>query len=113
MTMEKCILPQLKRLFVVKLRTMDDRVNLTYQGHQGLLRTSSNRVIFYGKEFENICDAVKTLKDLTAGEQYFTWFYNYHCGFIHEISGRIYIDNRWLPDENFAEKYVDMKKNNS
>ena len=92
---------------------MDDKIVLIYQRHRGLLCVGTNRVIFYGKEFENICEAIKTLKDMVVGEQYFTWYYNYHCGFIHEKSGRIYIDNRWLPDENFAEKYIDMKKNNS
>jgi len=87
-----------------------EKIKLTYQNHEGLLCTHTNNVVFYGKQFKNIIDAIKTLKDLIVGEIYFTWFYNYHVGLIHDKTGQVYIDNRWLPTEEFAENYIDLKK---
>ena len=85
-------------------------VKITFLKHNGSLDTNDNSVIFYGVYFKNVCAATKSLKDLIPGEIYYMWCYNYHTGFIHDKSKQIYIDNRWLPDETFAETYIDTKK---
>ena len=89
---------------------MIETIKLTYQKHVGTLFISTNNVKFYGREFENISEAVKSLKHLTPGEKYFAWFYNFHEGFLHEKTGQIFLEGRWLPNEDFAEKYIDTKK---
>ena len=83
---------------------------ISFKTHNGMLDVSDNSVTFYGVEFKNIITAMKTLKDLIPGEIYYTWCYNYHTGFINDKTKEIYIDNRWLPDEDFAEMYIDTKK---
>ena len=83
---------------------------ITFLNHYGSLNPSDNSVIFYGLQFKDVCVAKKSLKDLIPGELYYMWCYNYHKGLIHDKSKQIYIDNRWLPNEDFAESYIDMKK---
>ena len=83
---------------------------ISFQKHIGLLNTIDNSVYFYGVQFKDICTATKSLKKLIPGEVYYMWCYNYHTGFINDKTKEIYIDDRWLPSEEFAEMYIDMKK---
>ena len=93
---------------------MKDYIKLVFEKHEGELCPSTNMVTFYGAEFDNIIEASKILKQLVPGEKYFVWYYNFHRGFLHSKSGRILIENRWLPNDDFAENYIDnlIKKNN-
>ena len=83
---------------------------ITFLNHYGSLNPSDNSVIFYGLQFKDVCVAKKSLKDLIPGEVYYMWCYNYHIGFINEKTKQVFIDNRWMPNEKFAESYIDMKK---
>ena len=85
-------------------------MKVTYEKHEGKFFPKTNSVSFYGRDFDTMSDAVQVLKQLTPGETYFVWYYNYHIGFLHEQSGKILIEGRWLPNEDFAEKYIDTKK---
>jgi len=89
---------------------MTDYIKLFFEKHEGKLFPSTNMVRFYGVDFENIIEASKTLKHLIPGEQYFAWYYNFHQGILHEKTGQILVDNRWLPNEDFAENYINTKK---
>ncbi len=83
---------------------------IAFLKHNGSLNTVDNSVIFYGLHFKNVCAATKTLKDLIPGQVYYMWCYNYHTGLINDITKEVYIDNRWMPNEQFAESYIDTKK---
>lgn len=83
---------------------------ISFQKHIGSLDIRDNSVNFYGVRFKNIILAAKSLKDLVFGEVYYMWYYNYHTGFLNDKTKQIYIDNRWLPGEDFAENYIDTKK---
>ena len=83
---------------------------ITFLKHTGSLNITDNSVIFYGVQFKDICVAAKTLKDLIPGQLYYRWCYNYHTGIINDKTKEIYIDNRWLPNDTFAESYINMKK---
>ena len=83
---------------------------ISFQKHIGLLNTIDNSVYFYGVQFKDIFIAMKTLKDLVPNEVYYMWCYNYHIGLMNDKTKEVYIDNRWLPNETFAESYIDMKK---
>ena len=83
---------------------------ITFQKHTGFLNPVDNSVIFYGVQFKTICVATKTLKDLIPGEVYYMWCYKYQTGFINDKTKQIFIDNRWMPNEHFAESYIDTKK---
>ena len=85
-------------------------LKITFLNHTGLLDIVDNSVIFYGLSFKNVCLAIKTLKDLVPGEEYYRWCYNYHAGIINDNTKEVYVDNRWLPSEEFAETYIDTKK---
>ena len=88
---------------------------ISYSKHYGLLNSDDSSVVFYGLGFKDICEAMKFLKDLIPPKHkdeyiYNTWFYNFHKGLIHFKTGQVYVDFRWLPNEKFAEQYVDTKK---
>lgn len=83
---------------------------ITFLKHTGSLNPSDNSVIFYGVHFKDVCIAMKTLKDLIPGEVYYMWCYNYHTGLINDKTKEVYVDNRWMPNEQFAESYIDTKK---
>jgi hypothetical protein len=85
-------------------------MNITFENHKGIYDQELDHYIFYGIHFDNMLTAIKTLKELTPGEKYFMWCYKYHVGVIHEKTKNVLIDNRWLPNEDFAEMYIDMKK---
>ena len=91
---------------------VNSELKIMFQNHKGHLDFETNQCVFYGLFFDNISNAIKTLKDLEPNEIYRPWFYNFHSGIIHPNSGQIYIDNRWMPNDDFAEKYIDTKKNN-
>ena len=85
-------------------------MDIVFEKHRGKLNEDNNSVIFYGVTFNNMSIAVKSLKSLIPGEIYYMWCYNYHIGFINEKTKQVFIDNRWMPNEKFAESYIDMKK---
>lgn len=91
---------------------------ISYNKHYGLLNPDDNSVMFYGMGFKDICDAMKFLKDLEPPSYrdeyiYQPWHYNMHKGLLHIKTKQIYLDSRWLPNEKFAEQYVDTKKKTS
>ncbi len=87
---------------------------IIYQKHEGLLNTDDQTVTFYGFGFKNIIEAIKTLKHFPAKDKtYTTWYYNWNKGILNSVTGEIFIDLRWLPNEEFAKEYVDTKKNNN
>ena len=85
-------------------------MDIIFEKHRGILNETDNSVIFYGVYFDNILIASKSLKNLIPGEVYYMWCYKYQTGFIHDKTKQIFIDNRWMPNEYFAESYVDTKK---
>ena len=87
---------------------------ILFQKHEGLLNTDDQSVTFYGISFKNIIDSIKILKHFPAKYNTYTgWYYNYNKGVLNRVTGEIFIDLRWLPNEKFAEEYVDTKKNNN
>lgn len=85
---------------------------ILFRTHEGLLNPDENTVMFYGMGFKNIVEAIKFLKDVPDAPYgtYKSWYYNMHKGLKHSKTGQVYVDYRWLPDEKFAENYIDMKK---
>ena len=85
-------------------------MDIIFERHRGVLNETDNSVIFYGVYFDNILSAAKSLKNLIPGEVYYMWCYKYHTGFINDKTKQVFIDNRWMPNEDFAESYIDTKK---
>lgn len=87
---------------------------ISYQGHQGTLYINSNRVMFYGISFENMCDAVRILRKLPAGVKYRGV---YRVGIRglklpgNEIVADVDGELRWFVDENELGQYY-LKKYN-
>ena len=87
---------------------------ISYQGHQGTLYINSNRVMFYGISFENICDAARLIRKLPAGVKYLGVCRVGVRGLrlpgneiVADVSGEL----RWFVDENELEEYY-LKKYN-
>ena len=84
---------------------------IVYNKHRGLLNTDDQSVMFYGLGFKDIIDAIKTLKHFPAKDNtYIGWYYNMNKGVLNKVTGEIFLDLRWLPNEEFAKEYVDTKK---
>ena len=81
-------------------------MKVEFDGHWGT-GDYDGSVNFYGIDFESITDAIKFLKLLKPGE-YTLWTYMSEKGLVDE-NGQVCIDDRWLSDKNFAERYVKNK----
>ena len=87
---------------------------ISYQGHQGTLYINSNRVMFYGISFENMCYAVRLLRKLPAGVKYKGV---YRAGIRglklpgNEIIADVGGELMWFEDENEIGEYY-LKKYN-
>jgi hypothetical protein len=86
-------------------------MKIQFEGHQGTLEIETNKVTFYNLTFNSIVDAAKFLRPIKVGPNYQGWFYRMHIGLLNPEDGRVYVDERWLPDENFAEEYIREKCN--
>ena len=86
-------------------------MKIQFEGHPGTLDMETNRVTFYNLTFSSIIEAAKFLKPIRVGPDYRGWFYRLHKGLLNPEDGWVYVDERWLPDENFAEEYIREKCN--
>lgn len=84
-------------------------MKIQFEGHKGTLNIYTNQVTFYGMTFFSIIDAAEYLKKLPFGNNYVAWYYRGHKGFMDQEDGSIFIDDRWLPDAEFAENFIKAK----
>lgn len=81
-------------------------MKIQFEGHPGTMDMDTNKVTFYNVQFDSIIDAAKFLKLVKVGPAYQGWCYRLHWGLLNPEDGWVYVDERWLPDENFAEEYI-------
>ena len=83
---------------------------MSFEGHHGFLYLDENdRVEFYRMSFSSMMEATNFLKNLklpAKDEEYHPWFYRGKKGLLSTADGQVFIDGRWLPDEDFAENYI-------
>ena len=82
---------------------------IEFDKHKGKLNMETNEVNFYGMEFTSILTAIKYLKNVEAGPEYVLWTYRRFKGLKNPYDGWVYVDDRWLCDENFAKDYIKDK----
>ena len=59
---------------------------------------------------DDIIEAIKILKHFPAKYNTYTgWYYNYNKGVLNRVTGEIFIDLRWLPNEKFAKEVCPAK----
>lgn len=84
-------------------------MKIQFEGHKGTVDIDTNEVTFYGMVFSDILSAIKILKHLSPGNDYHIWYYRGHKGFMKPSDGSIFLEDRWLPDADFAEKFIRTK----
>ena len=84
-------------------------MKVQFEGHQGTLDDESDKMTFYNITFNTILEVAEFLKPIKVGPEYRGWFYMMHKGLLNIEDGSVYVDERWLPDENVAEEYIREK----
>lgn len=83
-------------------------MKIQFLNHKGELNIETNCVRFYEHVFNGIRDAEKFLTNVPTSGEYEVWVYKGEKGLRNCKTGWIYYDTRWLPDEEFARKLIDI-----
>ena len=82
-------------------------MKISFEGHQGLLWTDDNNVIFYGVRFNNISHAICTmLKHIRPSDSYGPWCYGNHRGIRDTTSGKIFVQEVGLIMKKLPSLYL-------
>ena len=82
-----------------------------FEKHKGEYDEENKVFIFYGIKFKNIFQVKEFVKYLDSSSHYETWCHKCHRGLCEMITGRIYVDKRWIPNDKMAREYLDNKTN--
>ena len=79
----------------------------SFEGHRGLMWPEDNNVVFYGVRYINITDAIKRLLcHIRPSVSYTPWCYGNHRGIKDNVTGKIFVRERWFDNENLAQLYL-------
>jgi hypothetical protein len=82
-------------------------MKVSFEGHQGLLWSNDDNVIFYGVRFNTISDAIKqVLRHVRPSTSYRPWCSGRHRGLLDMETGKIFVQERWFDNEKVAELYL-------
>lgn len=84
-----------------------------FEKHKGYYDEHKDIFIFYGIEFKNIFEVKDFVKYLDSNTHYENWYHRSYRGLCEMITGRIYVDRRWIPNEKLARLYLDRKSKSS
>ena len=82
-------------------------MKISFEGHNGLLWSIDNTVIFYGVRFGSISDAIrKMLRHVRPSTKYKPWCCGRHRGLQDTETDKIFTTERWFDNEKVAELYL-------
>ena len=81
-------------------------MKIEFEKHVGELDPETDKVIFYGLNFNGVLKAILFLKQLPPKLTYVPWCYRGQQGLLDEADGSVYLKDRWFPDEEFAREII-------
>ena len=80
-----------------------------FEKHKGYYDEKKDIFIFYGFSFKTIFQVRDFVKYLDSTAHYESWCHRSYKGLCEMITGRIYVERIWLPNDKVAREYLDHK----